>query len=238
MNFYSLYHINTSFSSIEKKNLKDVINSCYWPLLKLAEKNSFKICIEASALSLIEIKKIDIAWVKKLKQLVKRKKIEFIGSGFSQSIFPLVPYKVNYINLKIGNEYYKSILGIKPKIALVNEQVFSKSLVSIYKKNGYGTIIIDWNNSKLSNKKLKRSLEYNAQKIKDGKKNYLNVIWSNSLNFQKFQQCIHGEISKKSLLKFLKYKSKSNKNICLYSNDVENFNYRPGRFSTEKKNRI
>ena len=73
------------------------------------------------------------------------------------------------------------------------------------------------------------------KKIKDGKNNCLNIVWSNSLNFQKFQQCIHGEISKRSLLKFLKYKSKSNKNICLYSNDVETFNYRPGRFSTEKR---
>ena len=170
-----------------------------------------------------------------LKQLIKRKKIEFVGSGFSQSIFPLVPYKVNYNNLKIGNEYYKSILGVKPKIALVNEQVFSISLVPIYKKNGYETIIIDWNNCKLSNKNLKSKLEYDAQKIKDGKNNCLNIVWSNSLNFQKFQQCIHGEISKRSLLKFLKYKSKSNKNICLYSNDVETFNYRPGRFSTEKR---
>ena len=112
---------------------------------------------------------------------------------------------------------------------------FSISLVPIYKKNGYETIIIDWNNCKLSNKNLKSKLEYDAQKIKDGKNNCLNIVWSNSLNFQKFQQCIHGEISKRSLLKFLKYKSKSNKNICLYSNDVETFNYRPGRFSTEKR---
>ena len=124
MNLYALYHINTSCSSIEKKNLKKVINACYWPLLRLAEKNPFKICVEASALSLIEIKKIDYHWVKKLKQLIKKKKIEFIGSGYSQAIFPLIPFKVNNINLQIGAEYYKSILGIKPKIALINEQVF------------------------------------------------------------------------------------------------------------------
>ncbi len=235
MNFYSLYHINTSFSSIEKKNLNNVINLCYWPLLKLAEKNSFKICIEASALSLIEIKKIDHLWIKKLKQLIVNKKVEFIGSGYNQTIFPLIPFKVNNINLKIGNKYYKSILGIKPNVALINEQVFSTSLIPIYKKNGYETIIIDWNNCKLSNKNLKKQLEFNSQKIKDVNNNFLNIIWSNSLNFQKFQQCIHGEITIKSLLKFLKYKSKSNKNICLYSNDVETFNYRPGRFKTEKR---
>ena len=40
---YSLFHINTSFSSIERKNLKEVIYKCYWPLLKLVEKNDFKI---------------------------------------------------------------------------------------------------------------------------------------------------------------------------------------------------
>jgi len=39
---YSLFHINTSFSSIERKKLKDVIYKCYWPLLKLVEKDDFK----------------------------------------------------------------------------------------------------------------------------------------------------------------------------------------------------
>ena len=39
---YSLFHINTSFSSIERKKLKEVIYKCYWPLLKLVEKMTLK----------------------------------------------------------------------------------------------------------------------------------------------------------------------------------------------------
>ena len=101
MNFYSLFHINTSFSSIEKKDLKNVIKLCYWPLLKIAENQKYNICIEASALSLQEIKKLDNNFIKKLKLLISRKKIEFIGSGYCQSIFPLMPYELNNFNLKM-----------------------------------------------------------------------------------------------------------------------------------------
>ena len=79
MNNYSYFHINTSFSSIEKKDLKNVINSCYYPLLDLIEKNNFKIGVEASGNSLIEIEKLDKNWIEKLKTLIKRNKVEFIG---------------------------------------------------------------------------------------------------------------------------------------------------------------
>ena len=100
LQFYSIFHINTSFSSIEKKDLKKVINKCYWPLLKLAENSDYKISIESSGVSLEEINKIDSFLIKKLKTLIKNKKVEFIGSGYCQAIFPLIPYEVNNMNLK------------------------------------------------------------------------------------------------------------------------------------------
>ena len=235
MNYYSFFHINTSFSSIEKKDLKNVIDSCYYPLLDLIEKNNFKIGVEASGNSLIEIEKLDKNWIEKLKTLIKKNKVEFIGSGYSQSIFPLVPYEINYKNIKLGNDIYKKILGQKPNIALVNEQVFSSSLIPIYKKNGYDTIIIDWKNTKLANKNLPNELEFECQRVYHDRKNSIKVLWSNSLLFQKFQNYVHGEISKKNYLKFLNVRKSSKKNLCLYSNDAEVFNYRPGRFNTEAK---
>ena len=45
-NIYSLFHINTSFSSIEKKDLKKVIKRCYWPLLNLVEKMILKFLLK------------------------------------------------------------------------------------------------------------------------------------------------------------------------------------------------
>ena len=104
---YSLFHINTSFSSIEKKNLKKVIERCYWPLLNLVEKGGFKFSIEASGKSLNDIYSLDPQWISKLKKLIKTKKCEFIGSGFAQIIGPGVPYDINYKNLLYGNGFDK-----------------------------------------------------------------------------------------------------------------------------------
>ena len=66
---YSLFHINTSFSSIDRRNLRNVISKCYWPLLDLVEYNNYKISIEASGKSILDINNIDPQWVKKLKSL-------------------------------------------------------------------------------------------------------------------------------------------------------------------------
>ena len=71
--------------------------------------------LRASGNSLIEIEKLDKNWIEKLKTLIKKNKVEFIGSGYSQSIFPLVPYEINYKNIKFGNDIYKKILGQKTK---------------------------------------------------------------------------------------------------------------------------
>ena len=235
MNLYSIFHINTSYSSLEKKNIKNVLKLCYWPLLNLIERNDFKIGIEASANSLIEINNIDKSWLKKLRYLIYKKKVEFIGSGYTQAIFPIIPFEVNNMNLKLGDEAYKKILKVKPRVALINEQIFSKSLVPIYKKNGYKALVVDWKNSKLANKKLNNSTQYNCQITEDDQKNKIKIIWSNSLIFQKFQNYIHKEIDKQTFLKFLNKHKGNGKNICIYSNDVEIFNFRPGRFENEAK---
>ena len=84
INLYSFFHLNPSFSSIEKEQIPKVIQNCYWPLLSLIEKNNFKIGIEISGHSLEEIYKIDKKWVKKLKELIFYNKCELIGSGYAQ----------------------------------------------------------------------------------------------------------------------------------------------------------
>ena len=122
---YSLFHINTSFSSIDHKNLRNVISKCYWPLLDLVEYNNYKISIEASGKSILDINNIDPQWIKKLKNLIRDKKCEFIGSGYSQIIF-LYSHEINYKNLVYGNEIYKKFLNYRYKL-LINEQAFSNS---------------------------------------------------------------------------------------------------------------
>ena len=71
---------------------------------------------------------------------------EFIGSGYTQLIGPLVPAKVNLANQNIGLSVYEKLLGFQPKIALVNEQAYSAGLISIYRNVGYQAIIMEWDN--------------------------------------------------------------------------------------------
>ena len=65
LNIYSFYHLNTSFSSIEKEKIPTLIKKCYWPLLNLIENNTdFKIALEASGKTISDINAIDPEWVK------------------------------------------------------------------------------------------------------------------------------------------------------------------------------
>ena len=90
-------------------------------------------------------------------------------------------------------------------------KLFLLLLIPIYKKNGYKALIIDWKNCQLSNKNLSKELENFPQLIRDSKGNSIKIIWSNSLNFQKFQNFIHGEIDEKTFLNFINYEKKTKK---------------------------
>ncbi|MBT6937167.1 MAG: glycoside hydrolase, partial [Candidatus Marinimicrobia bacterium] len=94
------------YSSIEEISRKEVIRKCYWPLFKLADMG-IPIGIEAPAVTLEIINKLDPDWVVSLSQYISDDKIEFIGSGYSQIIGPLVPAKVNEWNQELGLEHYK-----------------------------------------------------------------------------------------------------------------------------------
>ena len=80
-----------------------------------------------------------------------------------------------------------------------------------------------------------KNLSKNDQRpsyVKDDYGNKIQVIWTNSASFQKFQRYIFSEIDYDNYLNYIK-KEKSSKFLCLYSNDCEIFNFRPKRFSTE-----
>ena len=231
---FIFFHLNIFFSSIKKVDRSEVIKQCYWPILDIAERNDIRIGIEISGQTLEIITKLDNKWIAKLKVLIKKELIFIIGSGYSQIIGPLVPYKLNDFNYKIGNEIYKKILNIKPETLLINEHAFSKSLVDIIKKNKYSSIIMEWENSITNLKLLNEKLKFHTINIK-GYKHRLKTIWNSSLNFQKFQKYIYDKISLDSYLKFIK-KLKTNKNqfFVLYGSDAEVFNFRPKKTDHNK----
>lgn len=230
---YKIYHANLAFSAIPEEELEKVINKCYLPLLDFVERTNTKIGLEISGYSLEIIQKLKPRWIKIFKQLHKKGLIELIGSGYMQIIGPLVPYKVNLRNQKIGLETYINILGITPKIVFVNEQTFSKSLVDLYYEVGYKALIMEWNNAYSLNNKIKNFFTYSPI-VGEGIKNNLPILWSDSILFQKFQRTVHGERDIEFYIDFVKQYTKKYKAVPIYSSDLEIFNFRPGRFETEQ----
>ncbi len=230
---FIIFHLNLAFSSVEEHKREEIIKKCYWPILDIAENQNICVGIELTGWTLTQISILDPNWINKFKKLLSEKKCELIGSGWTQLIGPLVPYYVNIWNQKIGLTCYEKILTTKPKVALVNEMAYSRSLINIYTEVGYEAIIMDRDNIKLS---LGIDNDNNESVPTHGlgtNNNSLPIIWSDSNLFQKFQRIIHSDISEDEYFEYLNSYLSNNNIIPIYTNDAEVFNFRPGRFTTE-----
>lgn len=239
-NLYSIWHLNLLYSSIEEDRRLEVIQKCFWPLLNLA-KNGYKVALEIPASSLEIALQLDPAWVKVFKELLYDKKIELVGSGYTQLISPTLPAKVNSTNIDEGFKVYKEILNIHPEVWLINEQAFSDSLISLYSEfKNIKAVIIDWCSLFGNTPELDENLVFEIQNLKSSAGKSIPVIWSHSIAFQKFQHVIHNQIDESEFFeyydKIFTGMTKTNLNqpsFCLYGNDAEVFDFRPGRFHTE-----
>ena len=231
---YLVFHLNLAFSSIEEEAWLDVIQTCYHPLLDLAEKTGVPIGIELTGWTLKQIERVDISWIKRLKVLLNTGKCELIGSGYCQIVGPLAPYKVNEWNQKLGLEAYKKIADYRPEIVLVNEMAFSSSMVDLYKQFNYKGLIMDRDNIRLS--LGSDNIPTHAKGVDDSE---IPVLWSDSILFQKVQHFAHGDISINNYLDYLQSRIADGESLFpIYCNDAEVFDYRPGRFSEERPTHI
>lgn len=230
LHLYSVFHCNLAFSMIPRRHFRTVVERCYWPLLKLAEKG-VPLAVEMTAWTLGEVAALAPEFVGKLKELWDCGRVEFVGSGNSQAIFPLIPAEVNRWNLEAGNRHYERLLGRRPAVALVNEQTYSRGLVDLYREAGYKTLIMDWNNC-FQHNRYPKEFKYGVQRAA-GVKGNIDLVWSHSIAFQKFQRCVHGELSIDEYLEFIlsHHDPEKERAFVVYSNDAEVFDFRPGHQS-------
>lgn len=234
LRLYAIFHLNLAFSSIPEKDYPVVIERCFWPLLNICEKMKTPLGIEAPGYTLEKINEISPSWIKKLKELWMNDACEFIGSGYTQLIGPLVPSEVNAHNLEIGHRVYQSFLGQKPQIAWVNEQAYSPGLIEHYLDAGYKAIVMEWNNPYRYHPEWPKEWQYFPQIATDSNGKNIPVIWNNSIFFQKFQRYAQGEIELDEHINYLRsHLGESVRFFPLYGNDIEIFDYRPGRYDTE-----
>lgn len=231
---YNFFHLNLAYSAVEEADRPRVIEKCYWPLLRLARDRNLPFGIELSGYTLEVIQALDPRWVEEFKFLIKAGPCELIGSGYAQVIGPLVPHEVTSANLRIGNVVYEKILDTRPDIALLNEQAYSPGLVPLYKEAGYNAIIMEWNNPAREHPEWKSKWRYLPQRAKGTAESDFSLIWNESISFQKFQRYAHGELDLDELLTYVRsHQASSVRAFPLYGNDVEVFDYRPGRYMTE-----
>jgi len=194
LQLFSFFHLNLAYSAIGVEQRPTVIERCYWPLLRLARERGLPFGIEASAWTLETIAQIDPTWVDELRDLVTNGPCEFIGCGYAQVIGPLVPTAVNEANFRLGMQRYEALLGLRPKMALVNEQAYSAGLVPLYQEAGYESLIMEWNNPARVHPEWDAEWRYLPQYACGTGEQALPLVWNKSISFQKFQRYVHGEI--------------------------------------------
>lgn len=235
LSLFSLFHLNLAFSSIEEEQRGAVIERCYWPLLRLAERHG-PIGIEATGFTLEEIAARDPSWIAKARALIADGKVELIGSGYAQIIAPLVPARVTEENLRTGHEIYQRLLGTKPHLALVNEQAYSGGLVGLYLDAGYRALLMDWDNPSAHHPQWPRAARYRAERALGSDGRSIALLWTNTVAFQKLQRLAHGDIEMDAYLDYLRgQRGPEPRTLCFYAGDGEIFDFRPGRYRTEEK---
>jgi len=236
LNGFALFHLNLAFSSIEEEQRATVVRDCYGPLLDLAESHG-PIGIEATAYTLQAIARCDAGWLARLWDLIQRGKCEFIGSGYAQAIGPLLPADMLAANLRLGNEAYRKLLGLVPRIALVNEQAWSGGLVGQYLDAGYEALLMDWDNVANFHPDWALDMRYAPQRAAGSDGRDIPILWTNTVAFQKLQRLAHDDISLEDYLEFVSsQRGAEDRTVCLYASDAEIFGFRPGRYRTEESN--
>jgi hypothetical protein len=234
LRLYSFFHLNLAYSSIEEEQRGEVVQSCYWPLLRLVRNLEVPIGIEASAYTLESIRDIDPGWGIEFASLCNEGLCELIGSGYVQLIGPLVPPEVNAANLRLGNEAYEHLLGMRPSIALINEQAYSAGLIQHYVDARFRAIIMEWDNPSRYHPEWSPELRYLPQIACGQHGEEIPLIWNKSIAFQKFQRLAHGEMELGEYLPYLYGHLSENPRVFpVYGNDAEIFDFRPGRYHTE-----
>lgn len=231
---YTVFHGNLAFSSIPEDQYSYVIDHCFWPVVDLLSRHpNIKLGFEFPSDTLGIINREDPLLIKTLGDYWNEGRCEIIGSGYCQTIFPLIPANANLRNLALGDEHYRRLFGKVPVTAYVNEQTYSSGMLKLYLDRGYKNLIVDWDNIAAYNS-YPESFRYGTQWIVGQDGTRMTVVWNSTIAFQKFQRFVQGELSLEEYISYLQsyYSEKEDRAFLLYGSDWEIFDYRPGNPDT------
>lgn len=230
-----LFHLNLNYSAIEVAERGEVVRRCYRPLLGLLGRLPWlRIAIEASGHTLERIERLDPDWIAELRRLIRAGRVEFVGSGDSQLIGPLAQASVNRWNQRLGQATYARLLGHEPRAALTNELAWSQGIVDAYVDAGYETLLMEWNNPRRRHPEWENEWRYRTVRTPSPTGQEIDVLWVDAVAFQKFQRVVMGALDVDEYVDWvLGHAGETPRHLCLYGNDAEIFDFRPGRYATE-----
>lgn len=237
---YAIFHLNIAFSSIPEGSRPALVERCYRPLLDLAAAAPGPIGIEATGLTLEVLSDLAPDWIARLRGLIAAGRVVFIGSAYAQAIGPLLPAAANRRNLRLGREVYAELLGAAPRLALVNEQTYGPGLPRLYAEAGYEGLVMEWENCFRAHPDWPPERRYRPARVLGNDDAVLPLVWSHTIPFQKLQRTAHGEFEPDEFAAFVAgHRTRpggsgpQERALCLYCNDAEVFDFRPGRFEAE-----
>ncbi len=230
-----LFHLNLNYSSIEVEEQPTVVERCYRPMLGLLERLPWLVmAVEASGHTLERLESLDREWVESLAEHVRSGRVEFVGSGDTQLIGPLVPAEVNRWNQRLGLETYERLLGSRPATALVNEMAWSQGIVDAYVEAGYELLLMEWSNPRRAHPEWENEWRYRLARTRSPAGRTVELAWIDAIAFQKFQRAAVGELDLGEYRRWIAAQaSEKRRHVFVYANDAEIFDHRPGRFRTE-----
>jgi hypothetical protein len=232
LSLFTVFHANLAFSSIPPDDVGRVLDRCVWPLVDAAGRSGVRLGLELPADTLEIIAARDPLLLAAMRERAAGGRLEIVGSGLVQAILPLVPADVGARNLRRGQDVYRARLGAAPRIAYLHEQTYAAGLVPLYRDAGFEALVAEWENP-ASAHGWPEALRYRAAWVEGTGRVRLPCLWNSSVVFQRVQRYAHGEIELDELLALLAshHDPDAARALCLYGNDVEVFDYRPGAAS-------
>lgn len=134
-------------ANAEFYNIRKALDKSYWRLLRLMEEHpDLKMTFNVSGCLLDRLaEEKETAFIERLKFLVKKGRVELVGSAHYHGFLPLLPEAEVVLQIKINEKALRKHFGsnFKPSGFFLPEMAYSPSVAQVIKRLGYSWIIID-----------------------------------------------------------------------------------------------
>ena len=146
-----LLHANILYAEIPFKNIPQIVENSYIPVLKgILKYPEIKIVLNFSGFTLEvlngehpDIYKGNPEAISLIKKAIKNKQIELTGTSWSHAVLPIMPLDLIKLDIELYNQTIKRILNYEPKGFFPPELGISPLLPEILKNMGYEWCFFD-----------------------------------------------------------------------------------------------